>query len=805
MLNYNHNQIEKKWQDYWDENKTFKTNDNLGQKKFYALDMFPYPSGAGLHVGHPEGYTATDIISRYKRMQGYNVLHPMGWDAFGLPAEQYALDTGNDPREFTKKNIQTFKRQIKELGFSYDWDREVNTTDPEYYKWTQWIFIQLYNKGLAYVDEVAVNWCPALGTVLSNEEVIDGVSERGGHPVYRKPMKQWVLKITEYADQLLADLDDLDWPESLKDMQRNWIGRSEGAKVSFDVDNTEGKVEVFTTRPDTIYGASFLVLSPEHALVNSITTDEYKEKVKAYQTEASKKSDLERTDLAKDKSGVFTGAYATNPLSGEKVQIWIADYVLSTYGTGAIMAVPAHDDRDYEFAKKFDLPIIEVIEGGNVEEAAYTGEGKHINSGELDGLENEAAITKAIQLLEQKGAGEKKVNYKLRDWLFSRQRYWGEPIPVIHWEDGTMTTVPEEELPLLLPETDEIKPSGTGESPLANIDSFVNVVDEKTGMKGRRETNTMPQWAGSCWYYLRYIDPKNENMLADPEKLKHWLPVDLYIGGVEHAVLHLLYARFWHKVLYDLAIVPTKEPFQKLFNQGMILGEGNEKMSKSKGNVINPDDIVQSHGADTLRLYEMFMGPLDAAIAWSEKGLDGSRRFLDRVWRLMINEDGTLSSKIVTTNNKSLDKVYNQTVKKVTEDFETLGFNTAISQLMVFINECYKVDEVYKPYIEGFVKMLAPIAPHIGEELWSKLGHEESITYQPWPTYDEALLVDDEVEIVVQVNGKLRAKIKIAKDTSKEEMQEIALSNDNVKASIEGKDIMKVIAVPQKLVNIVAK
>ncbi|HHD6551128.1 TPA: leucine--tRNA ligase [Staphylococcus aureus] len=805
MLNYNHNQIEKKWQDYWDENKTFKTNDNLGQKKFYALDMFPYPSGAGLHVGHPEGYTATDIISRYKRMQGYNVLHPMGWDAFGLPAEQYALDTGNDPREFTKKNIQTFKRQIKELGFSYDWDREVNTTDPEYYKWTQWIFIQLYNKGLAYVDEVAVNWCPALGTVLSNEEVIDGVSERGGHPVYRKPMKQWVLKITEYADQLLADLDDLDWPESLKDMQRNWIGRSEGAKVSFDVDNTEGKVEVFTTRPDTIYGASFLVLSPEHALVNSITTDEYKEKVKAYQTEASKKSDLERTDLAKDKSGVFTGAYATNPLSGEKVQIWIADYVLSTYGTGAIMAVPAHDDRDYEFAKKFDLPIIEVIEGGNVEEAAYTGEGKHINSGELDGLENEAAITKAIQLLEQKGAGEKKVNYKLRDWLFSRQRYWGEPIPVIHWEDGTMTTVPEEELPLLLPETDEIKPSGTGESPLANIDSFVNVVDEKTGMKGRRETNTMPQWAGSCWYYLRYIDPKNENMLADPEKLKHCLPVDLYIGGVEHAVLHLLYARFWHKVLYDLAIVPTKEPFQKLFNQGMILGEGNEKMSKSKGNVINPDDIVQSHGADTLRLYEMFMGPLDAAIAWSEKGLDGSRRFLDRVWRLMVNEDGTLSSKIVTTNNKSLDKVYNQTVKKVTEDFETLGFNTAISQLMVFINECYKVDEVYKPYIEGFVKMLAPIAPHIGEELWSKLGHEESITYQPWPTYDEALLVDDEVEIVVQVNGKLRAKIKIAKDTSKEEMQEIALSNDNVKASIEGKDIMKVIAVPQKLVNIVAK
>lgn len=610
MLNYNHKEIEKKWQDYWAENKTFKTSDNLGQKKFYALDMFPYPSGAGLHVGHPEGYTATDIVSRYKRMQGYNVLHPMGWDAFGLPAEQYALDTGNDPREFTKKNVQTFKRQIQELGFSYDWDREVNTTDPEYYKWTQWIFIQLYNKGLAYVDEVAVNWCPALGTVLSNEEVVDGVSERGGHPVYRKPMKQWVLKITEYADRLLEDLDDLDWPESIKDMQRNWIGRSEGAKVSFNVEDTDNKIDVFTTRPDTIFGTSFLVLSPEHSLVNSITSEDKQEEVKAYQEEASKKSDLERTDLAKVKTGVFTGAYAINPLSGEKLPIWIADYVLSTYGTGAVMAVPGHDERDHEFAKKFDLPIIEVIKGGDVQLEAYTGEGEHVNSGELNGLENEAAISKAIELLEDKGAGEKKVNYKLRDWLFSRQRYWGEPIPIIHWEDGSMTTVPEEELPLLLPETSEIKPSGTGESPLANIDEFVNVIDEKTGMKGRRETNTMPQWAGSCWYYLRYIDPDNENMIADPEKLKHWLPVDLYIGGVEHAVLHLLYARFWHKVLYDLGVVPTKEPFQKLYNQGMILGEGNEKMSKSKGNVINPDDIVSSHGADTLRLYEMFMGYL---------------------------------------------------------------------------------------------------------------------------------------------------------------------------------------------------
>ena len=804
-MGYNHKEIEKKWQNYWADNKTFKTSDNLGQKKFYALDMFPYPSGAGLHVGHPEGYTATDIVSRYKRMQGYNVLHPMGWDAFGLPAEQYALDTGNDPREFTKQNIQTFKRQIQELGFSYDWDREVNTTDPEYYKWTQWIFIQLYNKGLAYVDEVAVNWCPALGTVLSNEEVVDGVSERGGHPVYRRPMKQWVLKITEYADRLLEDLDELDWPESIKDMQRNWIGRSEGARVSFEIENKDASIDVFTTRPDTIYGTTFLVLSPEHSLVNEITSEDKLEAVKKYQEDSSKKSDLERTDLAKDKSGVFTGAYAINPLTGKKLPIWIADYVPSSYGTGAVMAVPAHDERDYEFASKFNLPINEVIAGGDIQKEAYTGVGEHINSGELNGLDNETAISKAIELLVAKGAGEKKVNYKLRDWLFSRQRYWGEPIPVIHWEDGTMTTVPEEELPLLLPETDEIKPSGTGESPLANIDEFVNVIDEKTGMKGRRETNTMPQWAGSCWYYLRYIDPHNSNMLADPEKLKHWLPVDLYIGGVEHAVLHLLYARFWHKVLYDLGVVPTKEPFQKLFNQGMILGEGNEKMSKSKGNVVNPDDIVDSHGADTLRLYEMFMGPLDAAIAWSENGLDGSRRFLDRVWRLFINEDGSLSNKIVENNDNGLDKVYNQTVKKVTEDFNTLNFNTAISQLMVFINDCYKAETIYQPYAEGFVKMLAPIAPHIGEELWDRLGNEDTITYQPWPTYDESLLVDSEVEIVVQVNGKVRAKLNIPKDTSKDEMEALALKDENVKLSIEGKDIKKVIAVPQKLVNIVAK
>ncbi|KFE42361.1 leucyl-tRNA ligase [Staphylococcus agnetis] len=803
-MNFNHQEIEKKWQNYWLENKTFKTEDHLGQKKFYALDMFPYPSGAGLHVGHPEGYTATDIISRYKRMQGYNVLHPMGWDAFGLPAEQYALDTGNSPAEFTKRNIKTFKRQIQELGFSYDWDREVSTTDPDYYKWTQWIFIQLYKKGLAYIDEIPVNWCEALGTVLSNEEVVDGVSERGGHPVVRRPMKQWVLKITAYADRLLEDLETLDWPESIKDMQRNWIGRSEGAKVSFKVEQSEDMIDVFTTRPDTIYGATFLVLSPEHTLVNQITTPEHLDTITRYQQEAAKKSDLERTDLAKEKTGVFTGAYALHPLSGERVPIWIADYVLSTYGTGAVMAVPGHDERDFEFAQTFDLPVKYVIEG-ELSNGVYSGDGSHVHSNELDGLNNKDAMSKAIALLEAKGLGEKKVNYKLRDWLFSRQRYWGEPIPIIHWEDGSITTVPESELPLLLPKTDEIKPSGTGESPLANIESFVNVVDPETGMKGRRETNTMPQWAGSCWYYLRYIDPKNDQMLADPEKLKHWLPVDLYIGGVEHAVLHLLYARFWHKVLYDIGVVPTKEPFQKLFNQGMILGEGNEKMSKSKGNVVNPDDIVASHGADTLRLYEMFMGPLDASIAWSENGLDGSRRFLDRIWRLLVTDQHQLSTKVVSEETPELQKSYHQTVKKVTEDFETLNFNTAISQLMVFINDCYKADKINKSYIEGFVKMLAPIAPHLGEELWSILGHESTITYQPWPSYDEQLLEGDMVEIVVQVNGKVRAKLEISKNATKEEMEQIALDNENIKGAIEGKEIKKVIAVPQKLVNIVAK
>jgi leucyl-tRNA synthetase len=805
-MSFDHHTIEKKWQKYWEDNKTFKTSEDKGKRKFYALDMFPYPSGAGLHVGHPEGYTATDILSRMKRMQGYNVLHPMGWDAFGLPAEQYALDTGNDPAEFTKHNIDNFRRQIKSLGFSYDWDREVSTTDPQYYKWTQWIFLKLYEKGLAYIDEVPVNWCPALGTVLANEEVIDGKSERGGHPVVRKPMKQWNLKITAYADRLLEDLEELDWPESIKDMQRNWIGRSEGAEVNFQIDGHDEHFTVFTTRPDTLFGATYTVLAPEHKLVQKITTPEQKQAVEKYLGEVTSKSDLERTDLAKDKTGVFTGAYAINPVNGVKVPIWIADYVLATYGTGAIMAVPAHDERDYEFATKFNLEIIEVVAGGDVTKEAYTGDGLHVNSDFLNDLNKEDSISKMIQWLEEKGVGTKKVTYRLRDWLFSRQRYWGEPIPLIHWEDGTMTAVPEEELPLVLPVTKEIKPSGTGESPLANIEDWVNVIDPATGKKGRRETNTMPQWAGSCWYYLRFIDAHNEQALADPEKLKEWLPVDIYIGGAEHAVLHLLYARFWHKFLYDIGVVPTKEPFQKLFNQGMILGENNEKMSKSKGNVVNPDEIVESHGADTLRLYEMFMGPLDGSIAWSVNGVDGSRRFLDRIWRLLIDDNGNLNPKIKENleQESGLEKVYHQTVKKVTEDYEALHFNTAISQLMVFINEAYKADVLPISYVEGFVKLISPIAPHIAEELWEKLGSSGTIAYEGWPAYDEAKLKDDEVEIVIQINGKVKHKLLVPVNTNKDVLEQIAMDDDKIKEQIDGKTIRKVIAVPGKLVNIVA-
>jgi leucine--tRNA ligase len=807
---YNHRVIEKKWQKYWDENKTFKTLDDHTKEKFYALDMFPYPSGAGLHVGHPEGYTATDILSRYKRANGYNVLHPMGWDAFGLPAEQYALDTGNDPRDFTKTNIDTFRRQIKELGFSYDWDREVNTTDPNYYKWTQWIFKKLYEKGLAYVDEVPVNWCPALGTVLSNEEVIDGKSERGGHPVERRPMRQWVLKITDYAEKLLADLDILDWPESLKAMQRNWIGKSVGAEIDFKIEGTDKAFTVFTTRADTVFGVSYCVLAPEHKLVEEIVTEGQRAAVEEYLDIVKRKSDLERTDLNKDKTGVFTGAYAINPVNGEKVELWIADYVLASYGTGAVMAVPAHDERDYEFATKFNLPIKTVIEDNGEVVVPFYGDGKHINSDFINGLNNEEAIAKVIEFLEENKVGRSKVTYKLRDWLFSRQRYWGEPIPIIHWEDGTMTTVPDSELPLLLPETDNIKPSGTGESPLANIEEWLNVVDPETGKKGKRETNTMPQWAGSCWYYLRYIDPHNDEMFADPEKLKYWLPVDVYIGGAEHAVLHLLYARFWHKVLYDLGLVPTREPFQKLFNQGMILAEGKdgrpEKMSKSKGNVVNPDDIIVSHGADTLRVYEMFMGPLDASIAWSENGLDGSRRFLDRVYRLFVDEEtGKVNDRVQDKDNVELDVSYNYTVKKVSEDIEILGFNTAISQLMVFVNDCYKAEYIPRKYALGFIQLLAPFAPHLAEEMWEIYGNTESISYVPWPTFDESKLVSDTVEIVVQLMGKVKAKLDVKKDLTPAELEQIVLANEEVKELIEGKQVMKVIVVPGRLVNIVAK
>lgn len=803
---YDHQKVETKWNQYWLKHKTFKTDGKSNKKKFYALDMFPYPSGSGLHVGHPEGFTATDILSRMKRMQGYEVLHPMGWDAFGLPAEQYALDTGNDPAEFTDQNIDTFRRQIQDLGFSYDWDRELSTTDPDYYKWTQWIFLKLYEKGLAYIDEVPVNWCPALGTVLANEEVIDGLSERGGHPVERRPMKQWMLRITAYADRLLADLDDLDWPESIKEMQRNWIGKSEGSDVTFEVADQDESFTVFTTRPDTLFGATYAVLAPEHRLVDKITTADQREAVETYIEQNKSKSDLERTDLAKDKTGVFTGAYAINPINNQKIPIWIADYVLVSYGTGAIMSVPAHDQRDYEFAKKFNLEIIPVLEGGNIEEEAFTEDGKHINSGFLDGLNKNDAINRANEWLEKEGKGELKTTYRLRDWLFSRQRYWGEPIPIIHWEDGTTSGVAESELPVILPKTTEIKPSGTGESPLANIEDWIHVVDPKTGMKGRRETNTMPQWAGSSWYYLRFIDPNNADELADKELLKEWLPVDIYIGGAEHAVLHLLYARFWHKFLYDIGVVPTEEPFQKLYNQGMILGENNEKMSKSKGNVVNPDDIVASHGADTLRLYEMFMGPLDASIAWSETGLDGSRRFLDRIWRLFIDgETGELSKKITNQVEKdTLEKVYHETVKQVTDNYDHLKFNTAISQMMVFINEAYKADQLLTDYIEGFIKLLSPVAPFIAEELWSKLGHQETISLENWPTYDEAKLEESEVEIVIQLLGKNRARIMVDKDATKEELETLALENETIKERIANKTVRKVIVVPGKLVNIVA-
>ena len=796
---YDHQSIEKKWQKRWLEEKTFRCDtSDFSKPKYYVLDMFPYPSGNGLHVGHPEGYTATDIIARKKRMEGYNVLHPMGWDAFGLPAEQFALQTGHHPAEFTKKNINHFREQIQSLGFSYDWDREISTADPSYYKWTQWIFTQLYKKGLAYVDEIPVNWCPELKTVLANEEVIDGKSERGGYPVIRKPMRQWVLKITAYAERLLKDLDEVDWPTSTKEMQRNWIGKSQGANVVFKIDGHDKEFTVFTTRCDTLFGATYCVMAPEHPFVSDITTSEQKEAVEAYQKLCQTKSDLERTDLNKDKTGIFTGAYAINPVNGKKVPIWISDYVLASYGTGAIMAVPAHDTRDYEFAKKFGIEIIPVLEGGNIEEESFTGDGVHINSEWLNGLNKEEAIAKMIQWLEENKVGEAKVTYKLRDWLFSRQRYWGEPIPIVHMEDGTMRTVDVDELPLELPATTNFKPSDTGESPLAHCTDWLSV--EIDGVKGTRETNTMPQWAGSCWYYIRYIDPKNDKAIGDPKLLEHWLPVDLYVGGAEHAVLHLLYARFWHKVLYDCGVVKSKEPFQKLFHQGMILGSNGEKMSKSRGNVINPDEIVASHGADALRVYEMFMGPLEAALPWSTTGLDGTRKWLERVNRFY-----TEVAEFTEENDHRLDRVYHATVKKVTNDIDTLNFNTAISQMMIFINECYKTKTIYRPYAIGFLKMFACFAPHLGEELWATIfDQKDSITYEPWPTYDEAMLVDKTVTIVVQVNGKVRGKFEAAADAEEAKIQEQALQLENVQHQLEGKTVRKVIVVKGKVVNIVA-
>ncbi len=797
---YDHKTIEKKWQKKWVDEKTFACDTrDFSKPKYYVLDMFPYPSGQGLHVGHPEGYTATDIIARKKRMEGYNVLHPIGWDAFGLPAEQYAIQTGNHPATFTKRNIDHFREQIQSLGFSYDWDREVNTSDPEYYKWTQWIFLQLYNKGLAYVDEVPVNWCPELKAVLANEEVIDGKSERGGYPVIRKPMRQWVLKITAYAERLLEDLELLDWPSSTIEMQKNWIGKSVGANVVFKVDGHSKEFTVFTTRCDTLFGATYCVLSPEHPFVDEITTAEQKEAVDEYKRICSTKSDLERTDLNKDKTGVFTGAYAINPVNGKKIPIWISDYVLASYGTGAIMAVPAHDTRDYEFAKKFGIPIIQVLEGGDITKEAYIEDGLHINSEWLDGLNKEDAIEKMLAWLEENHCGEKKTTYKLRDWLFSRQRYWGEPIPIVNMEDGTQRTVELDELPLELPITDNYQPSDNGESPLANCEDWLNV--EIDGKKGMRETNTMPQWAGSCWYFLRYIDPHNSEALCDPELLEHWMPVDLYVGGAEHAVLHLLYSRFWHKVLYDCGVLKTPEPFQKLFHQGMILGSNGEKMSKSRGNVINPDEIIESHGADALRVYEMFMGPLESALPWSTTGLDGTRKWLERVNRF-FTEVAQLSDE----NDGSLDKTYHATVKKVSQDIDNLRFNTAISQMMVFINDCYKAKTIYKPYAEGFIKMFSCFAPHLGEELWANVfNKEDTIAYEPWPSYDEAMLKEDQVTVIAQINGKVRGKFDMPVGSDDEALKEKALALQNVQRQLEGKEIKKIIVVKGKVVNIVAK
>lgn len=795
-MSYNFKEIEKKWQKYWDENKTFYTDVwDFSKPKYYALDMFPYPSGQGLHVGHPEGYTATDIMSRMKRMQGFNVLHPMGWDAFGLPAEQYAIKTGNHPATFTMENIATFKRQLKMLGFSFDWDKEISTCDPNFYKWTQWIFKQLYKEGLAKLIEMPVNWCEGLGCVLSNDEVINGKSERGGFPVVRKNMKQWVMDIPKYAEILLDGLDDIDWPESTKEIQRNWIGKSVGAEVIFKVSDSDYTFTVFTTRPDTLFGATYCVLAPEHELVSKITTPEHMEEVNNYITLAASKSDLERTDLIKEKSGIFTGSYAINPVNGKKIPIWISDYVLATYGTGAIMAVPAHDQRDYEFATKFGIDIIPVIDGGDISNSAYAGDGLHINSDFLDGLNKADAIDKIIDWLESKNIGKKKINYKLREWIFARQRYWGEPIPIVYLDDE-MRALADSDLPLKLPELEDYGPSKTGASPLDKATDWVNTTFE--GKPAKRETSTMPGSAGSSWYFLRYIDPHNDKELADKKLLEHWLPVDLYLGGPEHAVGHLLYSRFWNNFLYNKGVVPVKEPFAKLRHQGMILGSNGEKMSKSKGNVINPDDMVKEYGADSLRIYEMFMGPLDAAKPWDPNGIAGSKNFLDRVWRLFVE-----SGKIKDDENKNLEKVYHFTVKKVTNDYENMNFNTAIAQMMIFINSAYKENVVPKKYAEGFLQLLNPVAPHITEELWNKLGHSDTITYSKWPTYDEEKTKNDTINLPIQINGKLKATIQIATDETEENIKEAV--HKAIESKLDGKSIVKEIYVKNRIYNVVVK
>ena len=799
-MNYDFQNIEKKWLKVWLERKEYKCNtEDFSKPKYYVLDMFPYPSGQGLHVGHPEGYTATDIIARMKRMQGFNVLHPIGYDAFGLPAEQYSIKMNEHPEKFTLRNIDNFRRQIQMLGFSYDYDREIRTCDPKYYKWTQWIFANMFSDNLAYVDYKPVNFCPELGTVLANEEVINGKSERGGYDVIRMPMRQWMLKITSYADRLEEDLKDLDWPNSTKEMQKNWIGKSKGTIVNFQVKGTDYTFDVFTTRADTLFGCSYCCLAPEHPLVKKIVSKNQEKEVNEYIEKISHKSDLERTELNKDKTGVFLGAYAINPINNEEVPIFIADYVLGSYGSGAVMAVPAHDERDYAFSKKYNLPIKKIIDC-DVTENAFTEDGPHINSDFINGLNIEEGKKKITEKLIELGKGKYKINYKLRDWLFSRQRYWGEPIPIYTYDDTKeMERLKDCELPLVLPELDEYKPSGTGESPLVNAKDWVNIV--VNGRKATRETNTMPKWSGICWYYLRYIDPNNDNEIGRKDLLDHWLPVDLYIGGQEHAVLHLLYARFWHKYLYDKGIVSTKEPFKKLFHQGMILGENGEKMSKSRGNVINPDDIVKNFGADSLRLYEMFMGPLEDSLPWSNKGLEGAKRFIERVFRLYTEDE--FKKRLTKNNNGSLDYIYNYTVKKVTNDFENLQFNTAISQMMIFVNELYKANEIYEKYYVEFVKLFDCVCPFVGEEIWSILGHENLITYEKWPTYDESKLVLNVIKIAVQVNGKLRDTIEINKDEDEEKVKEIALTSENVIRHTEGKTIKKVIYVKNKIVNIV--